>query len=133
MAKYPAQTPLVLPAREPGQGAGRWLYSALRAAILDGRLRSGSRLPTAREQARHYGLARGTIVSTFEPLRSEGYVDAAVGSGTFVAHVLPDRLLEAARPRFASGGAARSPARQLSVFGRRVEALDNRAGGPVRA
>src|SRR5687768_4070708 len=102
---------LTLPPREPGSTAARWLYSALRAAILDGRLGPGTRLPATRDVARHYRLSRGTIVAAFEQLKSEGYVEARVGSGTRVAAVLPDRLLEAGRrrhPRPAEGGAGPS-------------------------
>jgi DNA-binding transcriptional MocR family regulator len=41
----------------------RWLCWALRAEILEGRLRPGARLPATRDLARQYGLARGTIVN----------------------------------------------------------------------
>lgn len=113
--------------------AGRWLYSALRAAILDGRLRPGARLPATRDLAQQYGLARGTIVGTFGHLSSEGYVEGIVGSGTFVARMLPERLLEV--PRSAAGRTepAGTAARRLSGFGQRLEALDNRADRRLRA
>ena len=54
---------LVLPLRDSGKSANRWLYEALRAEILEGRLRPGARLPATRDLARQYGLARGTIVN----------------------------------------------------------------------
>src|SRR6185295_1797683 len=84
--------------RTAGAPATRWLYSALRAEILEGRLRPGARLPATRDLAAHYGLARGTIVGAFERLKSEGYIDARVGSGSYVARVLPRRLLPITRP-----------------------------------
>ena len=95
MAKSPAPFTFVLPSRPPGATATRWLYESLRAAILEGRLGMGARLPTTRELSRHYGLARGTVVTAYENLKAEGYVNAPVGSGTYVACVLPENLLVA--------------------------------------
>src|SRR5260370_34104997 len=86
---------LTLPARDAGIPAYRWLYAALRTNILEGRLRPGARLPATRDLAGQYGLARGTIVSAFDQLRSEGYLQGSVGSGTYVSEVLPDSLLRA--------------------------------------
>src|SRR5262245_35833432 len=84
---------LTLPPRRSGTVAYRWLYATVRAAILEGRLRPGARLPATRDLARHYGLSRGTIVNAFELLRAEGYVQATAGSGTHVSQTLPDDLV----------------------------------------
>ena len=46
MAKRAATFELALPPRDPRISAHRWLYSALRAAILEGRLHPGTRLWT---------------------------------------------------------------------------------------
>jgi GntR family transcriptional regulator/MocR family aminotransferase len=83
---------------EQGQDKWRWLYSELRAAILEGRLRTGARLPSSRNLARQYQLSRGTVLAALEQLRSEGYTDTQVGAGTFVASSMPDRAM-AAVPR----------------------------------
>jgi GntR family transcriptional regulator / MocR family aminotransferase len=96
MAKETTTFGLALPPRSPGLPAYRWLYSSLRAEILDGRLRPGTRLPSTRDLARQYSLARGTIVNAFEQLKSEGYIDGNVGSGTYVSNVLPEKLLHVA-------------------------------------
>ena len=40
------------------------------------------------------GLSRGTIVSAFELLKSEGYLRGTAGSGTYVSSILPDALLQ---------------------------------------
>ena len=77
--------------------AGRWLRSAIRTEILEGRLRPGARLPATRDLAAQYGLSRGTVVSAFEQLKSEGYLEGSVGSGTYVNEVLPDDLLQVGR------------------------------------
>ena len=76
-----------------GQELGRWLYSELRAAILDGRLKPGSRMPSTRGLSKQYALARGTVAAAFEQLKNEGYVEATVGAGTFVSASLPDESL----------------------------------------
>src|SRR6201981_509864 len=62
----------------------RWLYSELRSAIIDGRLKSGARMPATRNLAAQYGLARGTVVAAFQQLQTEGFVSSEVSAGTFV-------------------------------------------------
>lgn len=62
----------------------RWLYSELRSAIIDGRLKSGARLPSTRNLAAQYGFARGTVVAAFQQLQAEGFVSSEVSAGTFV-------------------------------------------------
>ena len=133
MPRKPSHFALMLPAREPGAVAARWLYAALRAGILEGRLRPGARVPATRDLARLYGLSRGTIVGAFEQLKSEGYLKARVGSGTYVARVLPDRLLEAPRPARAPSAERRRQPRRLSDYGRQVRRFPNLVPGPVRA
>jgi GntR family transcriptional regulator/MocR family aminotransferase len=134
MPKQTTPLELMLPPREPGAPAIRWLYSALRAAILAGRLRPGARLPATRDLARHYALSRGTIVSAFEQLRSEGYVDASVGSGTYVSRVLPDRLLEAVPPVPTEAPIGRSGRpRRWSDYARRVRPFGGLDEAPTRA
>ncbi len=67
------------------EGLTRQIYAQLRAAILDGRLRAGDRLPPTRALARELGVARLTVATAFDWLRAEGYVYGRVGAGTFVA------------------------------------------------
>ena len=62
----------------------RWLYTELRSAIIDGRLKSEARLPSTRNLAAQYGLARGTVVAAFQQLQAEGFVSSEVSAGTFV-------------------------------------------------
>jgi GntR family transcriptional regulator/MocR family aminotransferase len=91
----------------------------LRAAILEGRLRPGARLPATRELAREYGLSRGTVVSAFEQLKAEGYVTGSVGSGTYVNRILPDGLLQV-RGKAGASVPTRPRPRAVSEFGLRV-------------
>ena len=114
---------LVLPSRGGGTTAARWLYDALREAILDGRLRPGARLPATRDLARRYALSRGTVVEAFAMLEAEGYVRGRVGSGTYVASELPDRLLETGRTRRRRDLARQAPPRRYSAFATRLRQL----------
>ena len=61
------------------------VYLQLRAAIEQGSLAPGARLPPSREQAQALGVARNTVLWALERLRAEGYVEARVGDGSYVA------------------------------------------------
>lgn len=132
MAKRPGGFGLALPARDPAAPAYRWLYGALRAAILDGQLRPGARLPSTRDLAVQYHLARGTIVAAFAQLTAEGYVDGTVGSGTYVSAVLPDALLHV-EARAGARTAPRPRPRHLSRYAGRVRPFPPLEIRPSRA
>jgi|SRR5271165_2780653 len=138
MVKLATAFELVLPPRDAGVPAYRWLYTSLRAEILHGRLRPGAQLPSTRDLARQYGLARGTIVNAFEQLKSEGYVEGSVGSGTRVSSVLPENLLHVSSGHAASGrqtaAAIHNNRRQiLSDYGRRARLFPGYENRPTRA
>ncbi len=133
MTKRATAFALTLPARDAGTPAYRWLYSALRAEILEGRLRPGTQVPATRDLAGQYGLSRGTIVSAFEQLKFEGYVEGSVGSGTYVSEVLPDDLLQVARKTTAEARAKRNQRRHASDYGRRVKVFPGFELRPSRA
>lgn len=133
MGKRTATFTLALPPRDAATPPSRWLCSALRAEILGGRLRPGARLPATRDLARQYGLSRGTIVSAFEQLKSEGYVEGSVGSGTYVSRVLPDDLLQVAREVSPQPTARPTGRRRVSDFGRRVTLFPGFSFRPIRA
>src|SRR5260370_29056423 len=63
---------------------GPWLYTEVCSAIIDGRLKFGARLPSTRNLAAQYGLARGTVVAAFQQVEGEGFVSSEVSAGTFV-------------------------------------------------
>jgi GntR family transcriptional regulator/MocR family aminotransferase len=63
----------------PGQ-----IYRNLRAAILDGRIAGGERLPATRELALRLDVSRTTVATAYDRLVSEGYATGRVGSGTYV-------------------------------------------------
>ena len=94
---------------DAGQPLNRQLYFAIRAAILDGRLKPGTRLPSSRALAADQGVSRNTVMAAFEQLLAEGYLEGRVGAGSFVSRVLPEEVLHARAAvvaRRAKGGAA---------------------------
>jgi GntR family transcriptional regulator / MocR family aminotransferase len=133
MVKRATVFDLVLPLRDSGISVSRWLYAALRAEILEGRLRPGTRLPATRDLARQYELARGTIVNAFEQLKSEGYVAGSVGSGTYVSKVLPDELLQVPREDRPGLPVQRKRQRKVSDYAGRVRLFANLEVRPSRA
>lgn len=63
----------------------RQVYDQVRGAILAGALGAGARLPSSRDLAGRLGVARASVVSAFDQLLAEGYVEGRRGAGTFVA------------------------------------------------
>src|SRR5436853_5198114 len=132
MPKEAATLPLSLAGPRADRDLYRWLYEELRAAILAGRLRPGSRLPATRDLAQTYRISRPTAVTAFEQLKSEGYVEGRAGSGTYVSQVLPDQLFQVVRIRQEK----QLPHRQvaLSSYARRLQPfLAPTSTRPIRA
>ncbi|MFI7615603.1 PLP-dependent aminotransferase family protein [Nonomuraea terrae] len=61
------------------------VYRQLLDAILDGRLRSGERLPPTRELARRLEISRNTVALAYDRLVADGFLVGRAGAGTFVA------------------------------------------------
>jgi DNA-binding transcriptional MocR family regulator len=69
------------------QGTGpvyRRLANGARSAILSGELAAGTRVPAERNLARLLAVSRTTVVSAYEILRQEGWLESRQGSGTSV-------------------------------------------------
>jgi GntR family transcriptional regulator/MocR family aminotransferase len=97
MAKEETFQDLSLNQPSDEQDLWRWVYTELRGAILDGRLKPGARMPSTRSLGMRYSLSRGTVVAAFDQLQAEGYTRTEVGSGTYVASGVPDGFLSATR------------------------------------
>ncbi|MBS1213056.1 MAG: GntR family transcriptional regulator [Proteobacteria bacterium] len=81
-----------LPISLPPKGSRellRAVHGQMRAAILDGRLQSGTRLPSTRAFAAAVGVSRNTAVAAYDLLLSEGYLVVRPGAGTYVANIQP--------------------------------------------
>ena len=75
------------------------LYSALSESIVIGSLNAGARLASTRAFADALGVSRFTLLSAFEQLRSEGYIESRPGGGTYVTKTLPELSIRARRAR----------------------------------
>ena len=62
----------------------RQIYEGLRKAILDGMLRPGQRVASTRALAAELGVSRLPVLTAYEQLLHEGYIEGRSGSGTFV-------------------------------------------------
>ncbi len=92
------ELPIRIPARRSGQRL-RALHGQLKAAILEGRLRPGVRLPATRMLAGDHGVSRNTAIAAYDLLLSEGYITTRHGAGTYVADVLPQMTRLTGRPK----------------------------------
>ncbi len=81
----------------------RSLEEALRRDVAEGRLASGTRLPSSRALAADLGLARNTVAEAYAQLVAEGWLVARQGSGTTVAErpesrpLVGDAMIEPAK------------------------------------
>src|SRR5690349_22839051 len=99
--RAPQGIPVLIPLDpKSNDSLSRQIYRALRDGILAGRLPAGLRLPSTRALATDLGVSRNTVVTAFDQLLAEGYVESRVGRGTRVSGTMPDQLLHTrARPR----------------------------------
>jgi GntR family transcriptional regulator / MocR family aminotransferase len=65
------------------------LAGQLRAAVADGRLAAGERLPASRALAAELGVSRTVVNGAYAQLFAEGWIEARHGSGTYVAQGAP--------------------------------------------
>jgi GntR family transcriptional regulator/MocR family aminotransferase len=92
MAKRITALEIRLGPRDGSTTVTRWLLDELRGAILNGSLKPGTRLPATRDLAGQFGLSRGSVVTVFEQLLQDGYLQSRVGAGTWVNDRLPGRI-----------------------------------------
>ena len=77
------------PASAPPHGLAGWLGDTVRAAVADGRLPAGARLPATRVLAAQLGVSRGVVVEAYRRLTDEGLVSGRRGGGTAVLATVP--------------------------------------------
>ena len=65
------------------------LAEQFRAAVRDGRLQAGHRLPSTRDLARELSVSRSVAQAAYDQLHAEGWIAGRTGSGTYVADVVP--------------------------------------------
>jgi GntR family transcriptional regulator/MocR family aminotransferase len=69
----------------------RQIYDSYRAAIVNGSVRAGQRVPSTRVLATELGISRNPILNAYAQLLAEGYFQSRVGAGTVVSRSLPDQ------------------------------------------
>jgi GntR family transcriptional regulator/MocR family aminotransferase len=79
--------PLVLE-RTAGRSLNEQLTLQLRAAMREGRLTAGERLPSSRAMAASLGVSRTVVMEAYSQLYAEGWLDGRHGSGTYVAQIV---------------------------------------------
>jgi GntR family transcriptional regulator/MocR family aminotransferase len=67
----------------------RQIADGVLAAAREGRLKPGHRLPATRDLARELGVNRQTVVTAYEQLQGEGWVESHTGKGTFLVEPAP--------------------------------------------
>ncbi len=87
----------------------RQLYGWFQHAIVEGRLRPGQRVPSTRALARELKISRIPVLTAYQQLHAEGYLESFTGAGTCVAASIPEEALKTA------SRAARRPPRKIAA------------------
>ena len=74
------------------------LAAQLTGFIQTGNLKKGERLPGSRALAAALQLHRKTVVSAYEELTAQGWLESRSGSGTYVTRGLPEMKLPSYTP-----------------------------------
>ena len=78
--------------RDSGKTITAQVYEAIQKRIVSGELTSGSGLPPTRGLASDLGISRSTIVTAYEQLTAEGYIEGQPGSGYVICPIGPVEL-----------------------------------------
>jgi len=87
----------------------RQLYSWFQHAIVEGRLRPGQRVPSTRALALELKISRIPVLTAYQQLHAEGYLESFTGAGTCVAASIPEEALKTATRT------ARRPPRKIAA------------------
>jgi len=102
-----------------GQGPlYRQLYGWFQHAIVEGRLRPGQRVPSTRALAGELKISRIPVLTAYQQLHAEGYLESFTGAGTCVAASIPQ---DAFKP--AAKAPRRSPRKIEARLSARVDAV----------
>ena len=85
------------------------LFEAIRTKIVSGMWRNKAQLPSTRALAEELDLSRNTVISAYEQLVAEGYIESRRGAGYYVAVTLPERFIDAKVVAKPLNSAAKSP------------------------
>jgi DNA-binding GntR family transcriptional regulator len=65
------------------------LYAFVRLAIMNRSLPPGQRLPSTRTLAERLRISRNTVLTAYEELAAQGFIEGRIGSGTRVCGAGP--------------------------------------------
>ena len=68
-------------------------HLALKELILNGQLKSGTKLPSSRTLSEMMSISRNSVISGFDRLIDEGYLITKKGAGTYVSSIIPDEMI----------------------------------------
>ena len=105
--------------RDDARPLGAQLVEGLRRGILDGRLRPGDPVPSTRSLAAELGVARSSVVSAYDQLAGEGYLEVRQGAPTRVAPLVAREA--AAEPAQPASRDPRDPAGSRDAAARRYK------------
>ncbi len=96
------------------------LYDHIKEAIFSGRLKTNDKLPSSRYLSKRVGVSRNSVLTAYELLFSEGFIESRKGAGTFIADVadLKPLLGKVATTAFAQENI------RISDSGKRVNAIE---------
>lgn len=103
--------PMIAVDRRASRPLHRQIYDAFRAAIVDGRLRPGQRVPSTRVLAREIAVSRFPVLNAYAQLLAEGYLESRVGSGTVISGSLPEQMTTSGPANTKSPATQRGPRR----------------------
>lgn len=63
------------------------LYDEIRQRLSSGDIKQGAKLPPSRVLATELGLSRSTVISTYDQLVAEGYIEGRKGSGFYTSQI----------------------------------------------
>src|SRR6202034_1197491 len=86
MTTLPSGLPVVVQRADPVPLAAQ-ISAQLEAAVTDGVLHAGDRLPSSRDLAVSLGVSRTVVTNAYARLFAEGWLEGRHGSGTYVADV----------------------------------------------
>jgi GntR family transcriptional regulator/MocR family aminotransferase len=100
-----------------------------RQAILSGRLQPGQRVPSTRALAKELRVSRIPVVSAYELLIAEGYLQTFIGAGTCVSESIPDPLFTPQKEGLPDAVVVEPQTRGRRMVSRRALEME----GPARA
>ncbi|SIS97182.1 PLP-dependent aminotransferase family protein [Neptunomonas antarctica] len=97
------------------------LYEHIKDAIFSNRLKPNEKLPSSRYLSKQMGISRNSVLTAYELLQAEGFLETRNGAGTYVAEIVDLKWL--------SGNTADSlsvhEAVSVSDLGQRIQAFQN--------